>query len=402
MDDLRSELSRFIQYPAALRDPSGFYHRLVTRAPVLNLGRVWAVSGYEEILTVLMHPGASINPATVGLALPRTTTLSEVVEAMLPMRDGADHTRLRRLATVAFSARRVAAFREQMVETVDALLAPAMAAGDFDFVSDVAVPLPVAISCSILDVPEADRGRITGWARLVTQSLINPPVSRSDFEAQFAEFCQYVEWLCGVREREPGDDLISQLVAARSTGLIDGQELLAFIVMLFANGLETLTSGLSVAVWQLLRRPELGSLIRTQPDLAEPIFDECLRLNNPVRASARAVPEPVELGSATIPAGTVAILLYAAANRDPRRFANPDQLDPMRADRRHLAFGYGPHHCLGAPLSMMAGGAVLRRLAGHDLSTEVCEQTAEWSSEFATGGMRSLPVTRRHDQLSRV
>jgi cytochrome P450 len=393
MTDLRTELTGLIQNPSARPHASEVYRRLVTEAPVLDMGRVWAISGYDEIMAVLMHPGVTVNPANVGLALPRTTRLAEIVAAMLPMRDGADHTRLRRLATVAFSARRVAAIRSQMLTTIDTLLEPWLAASEFDFVADVAVPLPVAISCEILDIPAADRDRVTQWAGLVARSLLDPHISTEGFGSQFAEFCEYVEWLCIARARKPGEDLISQLVAARSAGTIDADELLAFVVMLFANGLETLTSGLAVAVWQLLQRPELTALIRERAEAAEPIFDECLRLGSPVRASARAVGCDVSLGEITIPAGSVAILLYVAANLDPRRFAEPDRFDPARTDGRHLAFGYGPHHCLGAPLSMMAGAGVLRRLSVENLSTDVTPQTALWSQEFAFGGLKSLPVT---------
>jgi cytochrome P450 len=394
MSDLRAELAHFIEQPGSLPDPSRLYHRLVTESPVLDLGRAWAVSGHAEIQTVLMHPGTTMNPARIGLALPRLTTLSDVVEAMLPMRDGADHTRLRRLATVAFSARRIAAIRTQILDTVDALLAPALAVAEFDFVGEIAVPLPVAVSCGILDVPAADRGRITTWAELVTQSLVDPPASRETFEARFAEFVDYVEWLCAERSAHPGDDLVSHLAAARTAGVIDSRELLAFVVMLFANGLETLTSGLSVAAWQLLSRPDLVRLVRADPHRAEAVFDECLRLYNPVRASARALTEAVELPTGRIPARSVAILLYAAANRDPRRFDRPDELDPNRADRRHLAFGHGAHHCLGAALSQIAGAAVLRGLAAHDLATDVTTTTAAWGSAFATSTLRTLPIHR--------
>jgi cytochrome P450 len=389
---LRAELSRHINDPLAMPDPGPLYARLVDEAPVLDLGRVWVVAGYPEIQAVLTHPGAVMNPASVGLSLPRVSSLSDVVAAMLPMRDGEDHTRLRRLATTAFSARRTAQLKLGLERCVDELLDAAVEQGEFDFVADIALPLPVALSCDILDVPAADRPRIATWARLVTQSLLRPPADPDSFERDFAQFCAYVAGLCAARATAPREDLISQLTAARATGVIDDAELLAFVVMLFANGLETLTAGLSVAALQVLTRPDLKDLLRREPESATAVFTECLRLHNPVRASARAFVEPLTVGTQTIPSGSVAILLYAAANRDPRRFADPDRLDPHRADGRHVAFGHGPHHCLGAPLSLVAGAAVLRRLAASDLVAD--RAGAAWGTEFATTGLRCLPVHR--------
>ncbi|GAA0690866.1 cytochrome P450 [Kitasatospora atroaurantiaca] len=399
MESLRHELTRFIRHPAAQHDPPGLYRRLLTEAPVLDLGRVHVVSGYQEIVSVLMHPGTTVDPSTIGLPRAGSSALAEIVARMLPMRDGADHTRLKRLATTAFSARRLEQIRGRIESTADRLLAPLVAAGSFDLVADLAVPLPVAVSCALLDVPESDQGRVTGWAGLVARSLLDPFTDAEQtaaLDVEFAEFQAYVEELCAARAADPGDDLISRLTVARTEGRLDTEDLLAFVVMLFANGLETLTSGLAVAVWHLLRTPGLAERLRAEPADAEAVFDEAQRLGSPVRASARALTHEVAVGDTVIPAGRVALLLYAAANRDPRRFPDPDRFDPDRAERRHLAFGHGPHHCLGAPLSLMAGAAVLRGLAAagaeRELSTPLTEHTAPWSTQFVFGGLRELPV----------
>lgn len=399
MDSLRHELARFIQSPAALHDPPRLYRRLLAEAPVLDLGRVNLVSGYDEIVTVLMHPGTIVDPSVIGLARSGSSRLAEVVARMLPLRDGHDHSRLKRLATAAFSARRLDAIRGQITDTAERLLTPLLAAGSFDMVADFAVPLPVAVSCAILDIPEQDRHRVTGWAGLVARSLLDPhadPAETAAFDAEFEGFRDYVEELCAQRTAHPGEDLISRLTMARAAGKIESDDLLAFVVMLLANGLETLTAGLAVAVWHLLTIPGAMELVRDRPDLAEAVFDECQRLGSPVRASARGLSADVTVAGTVLPAGSVALLLYAAANRDPRRFPDPDRFDPARAERRHLAFGHGPHHCLGAPLSLMAGGAVLRILAAastvREIGTPLTEETAPWSEQFVFGGLRALPV----------
>ncbi|GAA1147142.1 cytochrome P450 [Kitasatospora gansuensis] len=405
MENLRQELTRFIQQPAAQQDPPALYRRLLAKAPVLDLGRVHVVSGYQEIITVLMHPGTAVDPTTVGLPRAGSTALARIVNRMLPMRDGADHTRLKRLATTAFSARRLEQMRARIESTAARMLEPLLAAGEFDVVADLAVPLPVAVSCAILDIPDSEQERVTGWAGLMARSLLDDfgsqdapddPARIAELDAEFEEFRAYVEELCAARAADPGDDLISRLTVARADGRLDDEDLLAFVVMLLANGLETLTSGLALAVWQLLRAPDLAELIRSRPDRAEAVFDEAQRLGSPVRASARALTHEITLGDTVVPAGRVALLLYAAANRDPRRFADPDVFDPDRAETRHLAFGHGPHHCLGAPLSLMAGAAVLRGLAEagrtRALSTPLTEETVPWNAQFVFGGMRELPL----------
>ncbi|GJF27949.1 cytochrome P450 [Kitasatospora sp. NE20-6] len=406
MDSLRHELTRFIQQPAAQHDPPALYRRLLAEAPVLDLGRVHVVSGYEEIVTVLMHPGTAVDPTTVGLPRAGTTALARVVNRMLPMRDGADHTRLKRLATTAFSARRLEQMRHRIETTADRLLDPLIASGSFDVVADLAVPLPVAVSCAILDIPDSEQERVTGWAQLVARSLLDdydsggsggtPAATVAELDAEFEDFRAYVEQLCAERTASPGDDLVSRLAAARTEGRLDDDDLLAFVVMLLANGLETLTSGLALAVWQLLHNPGLAERLRARPADAAAVFDEAQRLGSPVRASARALTRDVEVAGTVIPAGRVTLLLYAAANRDPRRFTDPDVFDPDRAELRHLAFGHGPHHCLGAPLSLMAGAAVLRRLAAagesRELGTPLTPRTAPWSTQFVFGGMRELPL----------
>jgi len=400
MDSLRHELTRFIQQPAAQQDPPALYRRLLAEAPVLDLGPLYVVSGHQEVLTVLMNPGTNVDPTSVGLPRAGNTALLKVVNRMLPMRDGADHTRLKRLATAAFSHRRLEQMRERIEGTAARLLAPLIAAGSFELVADLAVPLPVAVSCAILDVPDSEQGRITGWAGLVARAMLDPAGTGPEaaaIDAEFAEFHSYVEELCAERAARPGDDLISRLATARGEGRLDTEELLAFVVMLLANGLETLTSGLAVAAWELIRTPGLAARVRAEPALAAAVFDEAQRLGSPVRASARALTREVVLGDTTVPAGSVAMLLYAAANRDPRRFADPDRFDPDRPERGHLDFGHGPHHCLGAPLSLIAGSAVLRGLAEADavreLSTTLTESTARPNEQFAFGGVRELPVS---------
>lgn len=399
--EIQALVWQFLTNPSARRDPRALYDQLLRHAPAVPVddqGRMWVIAGYDEIVAVSKNSAATNDFTAAGIDLGRGFNISALLSKMLPMRTGADHRRLRGLVSTAFGARATATLRTQVERAIDVLLAPHVAAGHFDVVKDLAVPLPVEVSCAVMDIPAADRGQIADWAQLIAGSLLladTPPETQHRLDTELLELRTYIGGLCSRRAKHPGPDLISRLVQAHADGVIDNDELVAFVVMLFVNGLDTLTSGLSAAVWHVMSDPKYLRSIRDDPDLGEPIFDECLRLAGPVRSSGRFITADIDLGRHQLRAGSAAILLYAAANRDPGRFPAPDRLDPHRSFTHHLAFGYGPHHCLGAPLSLLAGGSVLRYIAAHlpDISTRYTADTAPFDTSLVFAGLTELPVS---------
>lgn len=397
MSTLRQDALSFVMSDGTRRAPAELYRRLLAEAPVLDLGPVWVVSGYEEITALTRNPAVSCDPSRTGHTLDLLLNLADIVTKSLPMRDGDDHTRLRRLTAASFSARGVASLTPVVTRVVDDLFAPHLDRGTMDVVADLATPLPVALSCALLDIPEADRPAVRDWATLISRSLIKSRTAPEDqlrLDPAVAELREYVAELCAERTARPGPDLISRLAAARQAGTIDDEELFAYVVMLFTNGLETLTSGLASAVWYVLHDPGLPALLRARPELAEPVFDECLRVTSPVRVTARAALTDIDVAGARIPEGSAIVLLLAAANQDPRRFPDPERFDPARTEP-HLALGHGPHHCLGAALSQVSGGRVLAYLAAHcdELATPLTEETAAWNTSLSFNGLDALPIT---------
>jgi cytochrome P450 len=320
--------------------------------------------------------------------------MADILDKMLPMRAGAEHARLRGLVSTAFSARSAEALRERINSEIETLLVPSRQSGQLEVVGDIAQPLPVAISCAMLAVPSCDRAQVMAWATLISTSLFLPAAGAevgAELDRELPKLAAYIRGLCAARAGGDGNDLISVLLRAHEAGGLDEDELFAFVVMLFVNGLETLTAGLTVAAWRLLRHPEHAARLAEDRSYCVAFFDEAQRLNAPVRASGRTVVRDVQVAEHTLPAGSALMLLYAASSYDPRRFSDPERFDPDRRDRRHLAFGHGPHHCLGAPLSLLAGGELLHALAGQGL-LQAASDHDDWDTSLAFGGLRRLPV----------
>jgi cytochrome P450 len=264
-----------------------------------------------------------------------------------------DHTRLRRLVSGAFTARRVQRLRPAITRMLDDLLDGL--SGEVDFVGTVAFPLPVTVIGELLGVPAADRPRFQDLVRDWTQVLevLTPQVLvRADPAA--AAIRDYLADLVEQRRREPADDLLSALVAVEEAGdRLTPDELLTTAALLFAAGFETTTNLLSNGLVALLEHPAQLRELRERPELAASAVEELLRFDSPVQLVARVVMDPVELGGIPVQAGERVVAYLGAGNRDPERFVDPDRLDLARTDNAPLSFGGGIHYCLGAPLARL-------------------------------------------------
>src|SRR5206468_4267529 len=205
------------------------------------------------------------------------------------------------------------------------------------------VPLPVATSCAMLGLPRSDWPRVIDWATLLSGQISRfgqPPAELARVEAELGVLLDYIDELCAERRRRPGDDLISKLVAAaRDADRLSPQELVAFVMLLFMNGLDTMTLAIGNVLWVVARRPWLLDHLRDHPDDAEAVYEEALRLESPVRLGGRRVSEDFEHAGHRLRRNEVVMFLWAAANRDPRRYARPDEYDFRRPGLRHMAFG---------------------------------------------------------------
>ena len=303
-----------------------------------------------------------------------------------------DHTRLRRLVSSSFTARRVQALEPRITQMVDDLLA--RMDGTVDFIDAFAFPLPVNVIGELLGIPEADRAQFQGLVRDWTQVLevVSPEVLATADPAA-ATIRRYLADLTAERRRRPGDDLISALVAAEEEGeKLTEDELLTMAALLFAAGFETTTNLLANSVVALLRHPDQLHLLRDQPGLAGPAVEELLRFDTPVQLLARVSWDDVEIAGVPVSGGERIVAYLGAGNRDPERFSDPDRLELTRPDNAPLSFGGGIHYCLGAPLARLeaqiAIPALLARFPGLSLAGEPGRRDS-----LAIRGYTNLPVS---------
>jgi cytochrome P450 len=270
-----------------------------------------------------------------------------------------EHTRLRRLVSSTFTARRVAALRPAIEAMVDDLLDGLR--GRNDFVDAFAFPLPVNVIGELLGVPATDRAQfktlIRDWTQ-VLEVIDGDVLATADPAAETV--LGYLSGLAAERRRNPGDDLLSALVSVEE---LSGDEVVTMAALLFAAGFETTTNLLANSVVALLRNPGAWERLRNEPDLAAPAGEELLRYDSPVQIVSRLVNEPVDLGGVTIAAGERVVAYLGAGNRDPHRFHDAESLVLDRADNAPLSFGGGIHYCLGAPLARLEAQVALPALA---------------------------------------
>ena len=361
---------------AGREDPYPCYERLRTISPVVRAGDgALVVTHYADCTTAVRDPRlGQLPPDALAMAgypdWAEHPALRQMFTSLL-MLNPPDHTRLRRLVSGTFTARRVEALRPAITRMVNDLLDGMSGAADFV----TAFPLPVNVIGELLGVPLADRARFQTLVRDWTQVLesLNPGALRRA-DAAATTIRDYLAHLAADRRREPGTDLLSALVAAEEGGnQLSEDELLTTAALLFAAGFETTTNLLANSLIALLGNPGQLRLLREQPDLARPAVEELLRFDSPVQIVSRITTAPVELGGLTVAVGEHVVAYLGAGNRDPGRFADPHRLDLGREDNAPLSFGGGSHYCLGAPLArleaQLALPALLRRFPGLSLSS---------------------------------
>jgi cytochrome P450 len=341
------------------------YRRLRDEDPVHHVerGDYWVLSRFADVFAAARDPAtfSSASGLTFAYDDMRTAGLEEV--APMVMLDPPEHTAFRRLVAHGFTPRSVAgiepAVRAFVVERLERL----RAAGGGDVVAELLKPLPSFVVAHYLGVPPADRERFDGWTTsIVAANALGDPLGA---EAAVAELLAYFTELIEVRRRSPGDDVVSELVQASDGAAVPPLRILGFAFTMVTGGNDTSTGLLGSGLELLAAAPDQRRLLREHPDLIPGAVEELLRLTSPVQGLARTTTREVAIGEDRIPAGRKVLLLYAAANRDPREFGPvAEDLDVTRAPRSILTFGSGAHFCLGAAAARLMGRVVVEEVLG--------------------------------------
>lgn len=401
-------LAALLSNPRARRDPYPLYAALRETAPVhrSSLGFVVCTT-YDDCQEVLRDPRfgkSERDPAEALLARATAGSLSpELLARVAPRRsllflNPPDHTRLRGLVAKAFTPRTVERLRPAIEEIVEGLLGDIGDGEAVDVMDRLAFPLPVAVIGTLLGVPAADRPRfrqVVGDAAALLEPVLGPSELEAGLEAQ-EELDGYFRDLVAERRRRPADDLLSALVAARDgSDLLSEDELVSTAILLFGAGFETTTNLIGNGLLALLRHPGQLALVREAPGRVRSAVEEILRYDSPVQFDAREAFEGTVLGGVPVARGDQVVTLIGAANRDPRRFSDPDRFDVARDEGPPLSFGAGIHYCLGAALARAEGQVVLERVLASFDDLELVDDDPPWRPRATLRGLAELHVRFR-------
>jgi cytochrome P450 len=357
------------------------------------LPTVWVVSRYADVLAVLKDDRFS-NDFTSKLPwTPRTTR--PLTHTMLN-RDPPDHTRLRGLVNKAFTPRVVEAMHGRVQAVCDELLDAARPHGRMDLVRDYALPVPLTIISDLLGIPADDRRQFAGWSKKVAAGTSGALLDLLLGQPALFRAVGYMRKLIALRREQPGQDLVTALVQAEEAGdKLSEDELIGTIALLLLAGYETTINLIASGTLALIQHPEERARFQAQPDLVESAVEELLRFTSPADFAAfRIAREDVPVAGTAIPRGAIVLCALTSANRDERQFSEPDRLDLGREANRHLAFGIGPHFCVGAPLARLEGRIALttlfRRFPNLALSTPA--QSLRWRRGLLFRGLEELPI----------
>lgn len=389
--------------PGFLENRYPVYERLRNEAPVVRDAATgdWIVTGYAAAVAALGEVRLSSDRTAAYLAgMPaevrdRLAPFARVRTDMMLFVDPPKHTRLRGLVNRAFTPRVIEALRPRIAALVDELLAPARDRGELDVIADLAEPLPGVVIAELLGVPPADRPAFKRWSDDFARAIggmVTPEIAERA-QASVLAMKDYLRGAAEERRARPGDDLLSGLVATEAEGdRLTEDEMLATCALLLFAGNETTTNLIGNGVLALLSHREQWDRVRADPSLIRSTVEEVLRYDSPVQGTVRVAAADLDLCGARIGRREQVLVMVAAANRDPTQFPEPNRLDVGRGERRHLAFGLGPHFCLGAALARLEGQLALAALAEQFPELRLMTEAPEWKPSVFFRASRALPT----------
>jgi cytochrome P450 len=392
--------------PEIFSNPHSIYHMLRYAEPVhwSEILNAWVITRYDDVVACLRDPRLS---NAMRRAVGTAQLSAELREKMAPIDrflllwvlnlDDPEHHRLRVLLSKGFTPRAIENMHPRIVDIANELIEAVESKGKMDFVKEFAHPLPVRVIAELFGVPEKDRELLSGWSKHISAFFEFGPAKveiLDNMVRSVQEMTDYIRVIVNENRENPKDNILGHLIRAEEQGnVLSEDQLLATSVMILFAGHDSTVNLMGSGMLSLLRNPEQLRLLKQNPSIVHNAVEEFLRFESPVMRHDRVAREDFEFHGFNIRAKQRVILGLGAANRDPARFPNPDQLDITRKDaNKHTTFGYGAHGCLGGSLAVLqaeiAFNLVLERLPGIRLGAE----PPRWRTHFNFRGLQSLPV----------
>ncbi|HEV1993706.1 MAG TPA: cytochrome P450 [Candidatus Acidoferrum sp.] len=388
--------------PKVLANPYPLFHRLRSEDPVHwdPYLHAWVVTRYADVQKVLLEFSAQRTPTPQQLAEMGLADLSPIADVMVRQMlflDPPAHTRIRALASFAFTPQRVEVLRSHIREITNRLIDSVASKGRMEIIADLGDPLPTTVTCEMLGVPTSDRHQLKEWSQDFAEMLGNfqhnperaPKVRRS-----VEEMSKYFKSAIQEIRRYPKEGLIHAFLTAEVDGdRFTEEEVIANTIVTMVGGQETTTNLIGNGVMTLLRHPAEFQKLKSDLSLIPSAVEEMLRFEPPSQHTARLAPHDLELGGKKIQKRQAAIAVMAAGNRDPERFPDPDRFDITRTDNRHLSFGWGAHFCFGAALARIEGQSAFESLARRLPNLQLAPEPLVWRENLGLRGLTALNVT---------
>lgn len=399
--DASLSLVRLLE-PEVLANPYPLYRKLRSEDPVHwdRFLHTWVVTRYPDVINVLHSFSADRTPTPEQLTAMGLSGLNPIAEVMVKQMlfmDAPAHTRLRGLASVAFTPQRVRALRSHIQEIVDQLLDRLVSSGEMDVIADFAAPMPAIVTAEMLGVPTEDHVDLKRWsadfAEMLGNFQHNPDRIPRVLESTNRLVDYFKNAIQSMREH-PREGLIHSLMSAELAGdRLSDEEIVANCIVTMVGGQETTTNLIGNGLLTLLRNPEQMATLRDDVDLVPSAVEELLRYESPSQHTGRIARKDVEMGGKKIRKGQAVMAIMAAANRDPERFSDPDTLMLDRKDNKHVAFGWSSHFCFGAPLARMEAQISFETLLRRLPNLKLASPALTWRTNSGLRGLNALPVT---------
>ncbi len=378
--------------PEVIEDPYPYYAWLRDQAPCHYVSErdIWVLSRYADVVSALRDPQVFSSGQGVGYE-------RRPVPMMIAY-DPPDHTRLRRIVSGGFTPRQIAKLAPRVEQIVDDLLTPLIGAGPVDLVDRLSGPFPVTVIAEMMGIPAERREDFRRWSDDTVTALGGAvdlaPAERMKVEASIGEFAMYFRSIIAERREQPdeSDDLITLLMRPNRDGeFLQEMEIVSFCVLLLVAGNETTTNLISNAVVALIQNPDQWEAVRRLENGADALVEEALRYDSPIQGFFRNTTTEIEVAGEKIPRDAKVMVLYGSANRDAEQFADPDAFRVERNPEDHVAFGWGPHTCLGAHVARLEARTLARAFLERVRSVRLTGDPVRTQNPLLRG-FESLPV----------